>query len=126
MPLVRYLLSFLCPLEFLCHHSDLLQAAADPLPPGIPLWMLLLPSCKCFLTGHTQGQDPLSMSQCSVRALAPVIWRHLKDKLHLQGVCLNQRHLLCTAASWGYSWRKEVESQLCKLCRGRGGLGKPQ
>lgn len=62
MPLVRHQLFFLCPLEFLCHHSHLLQAAADPLGPGVPLWMLLIPSFKSFW-GHTQEQDPLSVSR---------------------------------------------------------------
>lgn len=86
MPLVRHPLSFLCPLDLLGHHSHLLQAAADPLPPGIPLWMLLIPSFKHFITDHTQEQDPLSVSKDGVRAQARVIRRCLKDELHLQGV----------------------------------------
>lgn len=69
--------------------------------------MLLIPSFKGFTRGHTQ--DPRSVSECSVRAC-------LKDELHVQGVCVNQRHLLCPAASWGQCWRQEAESQLCELC----------
>lgn len=100
MPLVRHPLSFLCPLELLCHHSHLLQAAADPLPPGIPLWMLLIPSFKRFITSHTQEQDPLGVSEGSVRALARVIRRRLKDELHLQGVRLNQTPALFCSLLW--------------------------